>query len=227
MMNNRYPKPELMPMEAIELDYIRYMEKSGISAVEASLLCIGIIPKTDSALVFLDPLLLNAHEIFKLFLDAAQCKKIHNIKNEDGFFKAPLIDWGQYLISIKHPISAILLKFIKKSVRKQGNTLKNQSTKTSPKKLEQKREMLNAILNLIDVHFSKLPYKYYFYHPEITKLIKGENINEENFEVIASAAIKRPRTGGRPSLKVLDAYEKAHPEKEMQQWFAKIRTLMQ
>lgn len=225
MINYRYPNQELILVKAAKLDYERYMKRSNVSAVEASHLFIEVLPKIDSIFAFLNPHLQEAQEIFKLLDDAAKNGKINNIQNENGPYKAPLRDWGHFLIRIKHPIPDILLKLIKKSIKEQTNNYLNEPTPAPLMQSEQKHEKLRDTLNHLDEHFPKIPYKYYFHHPEITKLIKDEKYTEKTFELLASKLIARVRSGGRPTKDMLDDYKKAHPGRKMQEWFAKIKPL--
>lgn len=225
MMNYKHPSRESILVKPVKLDYERYMQRSKVSAVEASHLFIEVLPTIDSVFAFLNPRLQEAQEIFKLLIDAAENGKIKNIQNENGSFKAPLRDWSLFLMSIKHPLPSVLQKLIKKSEIDTKNEILNKTTPLQPKKLDTNEEKLCVALNYLDAHFPKIPHKYYFYHPEISKLIEGENHTEETFRILAADLITRVRIGGRPTKDMLNDYEKAHPEKKMQEWFAKIRSL--
>lgn len=218
-MYKRFPDLNSIPIEAENLDYFRYLNKSKVSSVEAAHLCSGFVPQMNVPFVFMNPLLSEVKEIYNLLIDAAEENRVKNLSIKNEAFYAPLVQWVEYLGKIRHPLPNVLYEiFISSPIEEEGCSMisDDDCLFELPKKKQINKEIL-----ILDAYFPKIPYRYYVYKKEIELLLKGENISIESFEKYASKVTKSKRPAGRPRKDFLDLYEKAHPE--LNEWFEKIR----
>ena len=222
-MYKRFPDLNLIPIEAENLDYFRYLNRVRISSVEAAHLCAGFMPTMDCTFAFMNPHLSEAKEIHKLLIDAASANRIANLNIENGTRYASLIDWVTYLGQIQHPLPEGLHQVFMSTPPEERDYSQNKDGANSPNKLKLKK--LSDEILILDNFFPKIPYRYYAYKEEIETLLKNLNMSIESFEKHASKIVKAKRASGRPPKNFLDLYEKAHPE--LNEWFEKIRKDLQ
>lgn len=242
MTYHRYPHPEQILIQADKWSYVTNAKRSRISAVEVAHLAHGIVAKMDSPIVFIDPNLYRVKELYSLLMNVAQNGKINNVIFENGYCEAPLLDWCMFLCAIDYPIPDLFLSAADEmlteretqsnsndEISKYTTTSQNQfpegsindsiatSTKSNSEKLE-------VEIVRVSKKFSKIPRKYYRFHPDIVFLISS-SMTAKAFEDLVTTISKKcnlpKRKQSCPKKDFLDAYEAAYPE--LVEWFQKIR----
>ncbi len=217
---------DLLPIEADWGNYLRAAKRTDVSDIEAAHLLMGIIPKMDSELVFINPWLAEVEELYKLLKNAADTGKIKGIvlKTNQGRYKTTLQNWFSFMIENDLPIPDLLLDVLDKEIDFNKRTNQANKIENTPKIIHQpgNRLLLLELAKCLALTFPDIPYKYYAYHPQIAPILKSESISVETFEDLASEYCKQSRASGRPRIsKILNAYEKTHPH--LTEWFVQIK----
>jgi hypothetical protein len=219
---------DLLPIEADRGNYLRAAKRTDVSDIEAAHFLMGIIPKMDSELVFINPWLAEVEELYKLLKNAADTGKIKGIvlKISQGRYKTTLQNWFSFMIENDLPIPDLLLDVLDKEIDFNKRTNQENKIENTPKIIHQpgNRVLLLELAKCLALTFPDIPYKYYAYHPQIAPILKSESISVETFEDLASEYCKQSRVSGRPRiLKILNPYEKTHPH--LKGWFAEIKKI--
>ena len=217
---------DLLPIEADRGNYLRAAKRTDVSDIEAAHLLMGIIPKMDRELVFINPWLAEVEELYKLLKNAADTGKIKGIvlKTNQGRYKTAFQNWILFMLENDLPIPVLLLDVIDKEIDFNERTNQANKIENTPRTIHQpgNRLLLLELAKCLALTFPDIPYKYYAYHPQIAPILKSESINVDTFEDLASEYCKQSRVSGRPRiLKILNAYEKNHPH--LKGWFAEIK----